>query len=149
MADDDRKHTEDVYSLEPGEEVRLITDEGDEFDVRVGEKRQHHDESGPHITQQTNVDFERLSDGVTLKLGKTNGLSGIEDADPFPSYFPLFSVDDSPTGGRVPEEFQYGYVERVEQSSPSVWCPGCERNVTLSTWNADEGRCDACLREEA
>jgi hypothetical protein len=108
---DDPEHCSDVFQLEEGKQATLILDDGLEVDVTVDHKSRHYDESGPHISEQLIVGFTREWDGLGLRLSRTDGLSGIADADPFPAFFPLFESELVEPGSKIPEEHILGYVE--------------------------------------
>lgn len=108
------EHTDEPFGLLPGDEATFVLDDGTEVRVEVESRDKHHDESGPHITEQTVLRLRRTSDGASLRMSRTNGLSGLADADPFPSYIPLYETADVEPGKRVPDENILGYVDSVE-----------------------------------
>jgi hypothetical protein len=110
---DDDEHVRDLFSLDDGDEVALTMADGSTVDATYQGKSEHHDESGPNIVHQTTVKFER-DDGASLSAGITDGLSGIPDSDPFPSFFPLHVTDNVEPGREVPDEDVIGFVHGVE-----------------------------------
>ena len=112
---EDPEHCSEVFQLDEGDTATLVLDDGSEVDVTLDEANSHHDESGPHITEQRNLTFTRESDGVGLRMARTDGLSGIPDADPFPSFFPLYEDELTEPGREIPDEHVLGYVEDIKQ----------------------------------
>lgn len=115
----EKEHTRDVLSLDEGDTVTLVLDDGSEVTATLEDKRQHHDDTGPNIIDQKDLDFRRQSDGAKLHMSVTDGLSGLPEADPFPSYVPLFNWDDwdeatDGAGGDI-TPFTLGYVKEVKQ----------------------------------
>lgn len=113
----ENEHTRDVLKLDEGDDVTLVLDDGSEVAVTVDHQSTHHNEDGPHITQQETVGFTRESDGVGLRLSITDGLSGLPDADPFPSFFPLFESELTEPGREIPDEHVLGYVHEVKHDT--------------------------------
>jgi len=112
--DEDPEHCSEVFQLDEGDTVTLVLDDGSELEATLDEKSEHHDESGPHITTQTTLKLTRESDGIGLTMGRLDGLSGLPDADPFPSFFPLHE-SELVEGHTVTEEHTLGYVNEIQQ----------------------------------
>lgn len=108
------EHCSEVFQLDEGDSATLVLDDESTVDVKLDGKNSHHDESGPHITEQRTLTFTRESDGVELYMARTDGLSGLPDADPFPSFFPLYEAGVTDPG-KIPDEHVLGYVEDVQQ----------------------------------
>lgn len=114
MSDEDSpEHCSEVFQLDEGDSATLVLDDGSTVDVTLNEANTYHDESGPHITEQRILNFTRESDGVGLSMGRTDGLSGLPDADPFPSYLPLYEAGLT-DNGEAPDEHVLGYVINIE-----------------------------------
>jgi len=110
---DDQEHCSDVFQLDENEQATLELDDGSEVKVTVDHKSCHYDENGPHISEQRTVGFTRELDGVGLRLSRIDGLSGLPDADPFPSFFPLFESELTEPGREIPDDHVLGYVSDV------------------------------------
>lgn len=113
MTDDDAQHCSEVFRVDTGDRVTLVTDDGDEIDVEVTGTSRHNDETGPNIIEQTTITFEREGDGHTLKLVKLEGLSGTPGESPFPSHSQLHDVTDERRGHQIPNDDLLGYVDEV------------------------------------
>lgn len=114
--DDEPEHDRDLFRLSEGDEATLTMDDGSTIDVTITGTETYHDDSGPNIIEQTTVTMVD-EDGIELDAAITDGLSGIPDADPFPSFFPLYELKKAVSGKEIPENAVRGYVSDVDSDA--------------------------------
>lgn len=110
---DDEHHCDETFRLSEGDTATFVMDDNAEVNVEVDDKTTLNDESGPNIIEQTTLHLTRVSDGTPLVASRTDGISGIPDTDPFPSFTPLIEDVLEEGGGEIPEEHLLGYVSEV------------------------------------
>lgn len=113
MSDTDTHHCGETFRLSEGDTATFVMTDGSEVDVEVDDKTTVNDERGPNITEQTTLRLTQMSDGTPLVVSRTDGISGIPDTNPFPSFTPLIEDVLEGGGGEIPDEHLLGYVSEV------------------------------------
>lgn len=98
---------DEVYGIEEGDEVTLVTTGGDEFDVTCTERKNRHPQDPADTSEYDIWTFDH--NGRTLKAQVTQGLKSHDWEAEYPRSLPLYDPDEADEESTE----SYGYIVEV------------------------------------